>query len=61
MCSVHLCITVPTVYVQVQYVLNYPADPVTNQLYMLTTNTYSPATYSAWIRWLAILADVLVP
>ncbi len=43
MCSVHLCITVPTVYVQVQYVLNYPADPVTNQLYMLTTNTYPPA------------------
>jgi hypothetical protein len=59
-CAVHLCITVPTVYIHVQYVHIYPADPVTNQ-FIHADNQYIPSSYSAWIRLLANLADILVP
>jgi hypothetical protein len=65
--KLHLCVLciyvsqyLPDTYMYSMYIfILQTLSPIS--LYMLTTNTYVLSSYSAWIRLLAILADILFP
>ncbi len=65
--KLHLCVLciyasqyLPDTYMYNMYIfILQTLSPIS--LYMLTTNTYVLSSYSAWIRLLAFLADILVP